>query len=300
MRTNIFYQEPSLGTSKYGKSVKPKQTPINTWFDNPKLDLRHGIRIKHPASDKKFFDSQLEKSPEPEVRTSREAVPIKSETHNSLQTKKLLLTRGILVEGSPMKSESKMKDKETIGSAGGQLSPTKYLNSKVRSENTLKVSLESVNLRSSEIDQRLAIALDYLEYVKPKRHLGLPNKRIEPRTEESSAKKVFESHLSSQQELLFNTKRDRKYRITAYRPSARGDQVFQNSATKIGNSPLGSPQKAFSQTRSGFDPMIDLKSKVDTPKIPSLKNKTGISNPMYYVLHMLLSSVLEMETTIPW
>ena len=307
MRTNIFYQEGSLGypTSKHVRPTKGRPIPGTTWFSNPKLDLGTAIRQKQPVPNEKFFSSELTKSSGSEIGTSRGTSITKTEPIKPLQRKKVLLTRGIIIEGSPLKSDHRVTEVESEELQGkmaeGKGSPIKYLSSKTRSEHTLKVSLDNLNLRSSELEQTLASVMNYLEYPKPSRTGGALIRAKLEKPDNAAQKPMFEEGPVSQHpNLVGNFKAERKYRITTSRPSARigPDQVSQIPVSQIAKTPMASPQKTLSQTRPGFRQGSDLISKVDIPRGFGGKSGVGISSPMYYVLTLLLSLVLGTETTI--
>lgn len=279
--------------------------PATTWFSNPKLDLSTAFRQKQTAAKEKFFSSDLTKSPGSEIGTSRGTSINKTEPIQPLQRKKILLTRGIIIEGSPMKSDNRVTEVESQElqdkKAEGKRSPIKYLSSKTRSEHALKVSLDNLNLRSSELEQTLVSVMNYLEYPKPLRTGGTVIRAKLEKPDSRAQKPMFdESAVSQHLNLVGNSKAERKYRITTSRPSARTgpDQVSQPPASQIAKTPMASPQKTLSQTRPGFRQGSDLNSKTDIPRGIGGKSGVGISSPMYYVITSLSSSVLGTETTM--
>lgn len=276
------------------KQVPMQMTQGNGWYKYPRAESRQkALRIRYPAAPNNlpYSDHMMLLSQASSILTSRGSSTQKHDVPS--RTKPMMFrAKGIVVEGSPMKTDLKAHQTEAHSTPKKHAISTseqtpKYLTKNSRSENSLKMSLDSLNMKSLQLEQAILNTSTRVEILKAKHLLPEPAKvLVDPDTRDSL-------HTVSKP-----TREKTRYRITtATRPSARSPEppsVMMSSPPN--KKPYISPNKYFAQTRTvDFGRTADHSAKQEPQRqvVIAGQGRTAggpSSAPLYYVTSSLLSS----------
>jgi hypothetical protein len=295
MKTNIFYQDLGDKQSLLRQLRQPFQesTPSVNLHKSQRIESKQGVRIRNLGKSDKLLHPELAKSSNQaaEILTSR-ASSLAKQTPTSKMKKMVFLSRGFIVEGSPIKTDGR------VNPAPNQFQPenkqakeekdqSRYLNMKLKSENSLKMSVDNLNTRGYELANMIDNITSSLENRKLKRQICMPIQSSNEKQVSAGSTPVVKP-LFYEDTRVKDPMRDSKvYRIVTSRPSAKSPDIPIHAQNVNQKSPFSSPQKFLSQTRAaGFGKGSDWSQKQEVQKHLHAKSQAiGPSNPLYYVRH---------------